>query len=162
MIKNSIVLILLLMTLHSCHPLYCDWDRGYEPLTTIENKQRVAGTYSLSKKFEDYIKSKGYSEVPSLQLHESGAFTLMDMPEFVLDPNEKDPNGTVTDTSGTWKVSCDEPYGCLIELENVAVVSLSHSKKGVMSIPITIGDGDMCKGIVFEKEVFSQTSGFLH
>lgn len=52
---------------------------------------------------------------------------------------------------GAWNVSYDKSYGCLIELQGLCVVSLSE-KNDRLAVPITIGDGDECNGIVFVKE----------
>lgn len=57
----------------------------------------------------------------------------------------------LTNKRGNWSVSCDKSYECMIELDRVCVAPLCK-KDDRISIAITIGDGDECNGIVFEKQ----------
>lgn len=50
---------------------------------------------------------------------------------------------------GKWWVS-SESYDCLIEVSFIGVVPLV-SKDGQMAIMVTLGDGDKCNGVVYEK-----------
>ena len=52
--------------------------------------------------------------------------------------------------NGKWSVSDGASYDCLIELEGICVVPFCI-RKDHFAVPITIGDGDECRGIVFEK-----------
>ena len=149
MIRKFIVVILILSFAQSCHPLFCSWEIGYEQVTKMENSQIVVGQYSLSKKSEEYLKSKGYLKLPKLQILKSREFELTDIPVFIFDGDEE--NKAITDLNAKWSTSCDPSYKCLIELYKFAVVPITENENGVISIPITIGDGDMCNGIVFEK-----------
>jgi len=54
------------------------------------------------------------------------------------------------DKEGKWMVSCGDSNDCMIELENVCVVPLAE-KDGRLAILISIGDGDECNGVVYEK-----------
>jgi len=149
MTRKFILLFLILIFTQSCHPLFCDWKFGYEQLTEMENNQIVVGQYILSQKSKDYLKSEGYSTSPKLTILKSGKYKLTNIPKFILDWNEE--GKTITDLEAKWSASCDPSYKCMIELYEFAVVTILENEDGVISIPITIGDGDACNGIIFEK-----------
>ena len=147
---RSVFPLILIVLVNSCHPLYCNWNSGYEQLTELTPTDVVVGTYALTQTSVDYLSSEGNFETCSLQLLESGEFKLVNAPYFMMrstNPNTR----TSRNRNGKWFSSCSESYDCVIELEGITVVPLSRKKDGPLAIPITIGDGDECNGIIFER-----------
>jgi len=144
-------LIINSVLLSSCHPLYCDWDSGYEQLKEISSADIIAGTYELNSKSIDYLASEGYAGTCKLIILESGTFNLINGPDSMFDSFGRN-SGRSLNKKGKWSTSCGDSYGCMFELMGVLVVPLSRKFDGTLAIPIPIGDGDDCRGIVFERK----------
>lgn len=141
--------ILTVLLFSSCHPLACSWDFGYSQLTAAPNDSKLLGTYKLDEKSSSYLKDNGLNpEKCILILNKDKSFSLKDAPSGISDYGSPSiPFSKV----GKWDVSYGESYGCVIELQGLCVVPLCE-KDDRFAIPITIGDGDECNGIVFEKD----------
>ncbi|OAQ39978.1 hypothetical protein A5893_17430 [Pedobacter psychrophilus] len=147
---NIFLTIFFLWTLSSCHPLGCSWDFGYTQLKVEPNESKLIGIYILSEKSKSYLKDHGLNpEICILKLNADKSFNLENVPSSISNDDLKGSDGT-QNKYGTWSVSCDKSYDCMIELQGTCVVPLCE-KDDRISIPITIGDGDECNGIVFEK-----------
>jgi hypothetical protein len=118
-------------------------------LTAAPNDSKLLGTYKLDEKSSAYLKSNGLNpENCTLTLNKDKSFTLKNAPSGISDYNSP----TIAfSKAGTWSVNCGESYGCLIDLQGLCVVPLSE-KDDRFAVPITIGDGDECNGIVFVKD----------
>lgn len=149
--NNKINIFLLALTiLTSCQPLYCDWNKGYDQLTELTSEDLLIGEYRLTEESEEYLLAKGFKKTPKLTLLESGAFNFKDAPDNLFDPFGRSLGQTINKT-GRWSASCGESYDCMIELQGITVVPISRKEKGPLAIPLTIGDGDECNGIIFER-----------
>lgn len=148
-IKITVLLVSSIL-LNSCHPLFCGWASGYEQLTEITSEDIIVGDYELNAESLDYLDSEGYKGACALQLLESGKFKLINAPDFIFDSFGRN-SGQSLNKNGKWNTSCADSYDCLIELEGITVVPLTRKNDGSIAIPITIGDGDECNGIVFER-----------
>ena len=92
--------------------------------------------------------SKGFSNQEFvLELNENGRYEFSNAPDIILD---KDGHTLmkVMKLEGKWSLYC-EP-SCMMELENVTVEPFGE-RDGTLAILITIGDGDICEGVVYEK-----------
>jgi len=151
----KIRIIFLLFLFVSCHPLFCNWDSDYNQLTIEPSKSEIVGIYELSKDSQDYL-GENYNLWPlKLQLLKNGKFIFLsnENPISMSDKifaSKSELNRLVENKVGKWIVSCSNSYDCLIELEGLFVTPLSE-KNVQLAIPITIGDGDECNGIVYEK-----------
>ncbi|NEU07789.1 hypothetical protein GZH53_05650 [Flavihumibacter sp. R14] len=134
-----------------CHPLFCPWELGYSQLTDVPPQKELIGKYFLSKKSSSLLANEGFNINQSeLELKDDMQFVLTDVPETIVE----DPYSTsksVISRTGTWSMNCGESYDCMIELHGIGVFPLSE-KGGILAVPITMGDGDECRGIVFEKK----------
>ena len=146
---STYLTILTVLLFSSCHPLACSWDFGYIQLTNAPNDSKLFGTYKLDEKSRSYLKDIGLDpEKCILILNKDKSFSLEDAPSGISDYDSPTiPFSNV----GTWNVSYGGSYGCVIELQGLCVVPLSE-KDDRFAVPITIGDGDECNGIVFVKD----------
>ena len=151
MLKRFIVILTIFISLDSCHPFICSWNSGYEQLLELPDNKVFIGNYRLAKKSLDFLKTKGYKENCELKVLESNTFELINAPDLMLNSFDRK-NGSTIDTIGKWSVNCGESYGCMFELEGIVVAPIARKNNGPISILITIGDGDECNGIIFEKE----------
>jgi hypothetical protein len=151
----KIRIIFLLFLFVSCHPLFCNWDSDYNQLTKEPSKSKIVGTYELSKDSQDYLGGNFNLWPLKLQLLENGKFIFLSNKNQIsksdkIFASKSDLNRLVENKVGKWIVSCSNSTDCLIELEGLFVTPFSE-KNGQLAIPITIGDGDECNGIVYEK-----------
>ncbi|MFK7899294.1 MAG: hypothetical protein AB8B61_00915 [Cyclobacteriaceae bacterium] len=147
---KTVILIFCTVLLSSCHPLFCDWDSGYEQLIEITSDSIVIGKYELSEESVKYLKSEGYNRPCLLELLASGNFNLQSAPDFMFDSFGEN-SGQSLNRKGEWGVYCGQSFKCMIELQGITVVPLMRKKDGTIGISITIGDGDECNGLVFER-----------
>ncbi|RYE26632.1 MAG: hypothetical protein EOP45_03600 [Sphingobacteriaceae bacterium] len=113
------------------------------------NDSNLFGKYILNEKSNLFLKDMGLNPVTcTLKLNKDKSFVLENAPSGITDYNTQN---TPFSKTGDWSVNCDKSYGCLIELQGIAVVPLSE-KDGRIAIPIVIGDGDECNGIVFVRK----------
>ncbi|WP_207425732.1 hypothetical protein [Pedobacter sp. SYSU D00535] len=129
--------------------LACSWDFGYSQVSAIPSESELLGTYKLDDKSRSLVNDHGLDpEKCSLSLKKDGLFLLQNAPPGISD--DKSPTESLSKV-GIWSVSSVDSSGFLIELQGLCVVPLSE-KGERLAIPITIGDGDECNGIVFVKE----------
>ena len=145
----SFLLFLMLLS-NSCHPLFCNWDSGYEQLTELSQKDTIVGEYRLTKQSTEYLKKQGYSENCKLKLLETGEYEIINAPDLIFGNSEKNKGKTIN-AKGKWFSSCAESYDCMLELERIAVIPIARKNNGAISLLMTIGDGDECEGIIFER-----------
>jgi hypothetical protein len=150
--KIKSIFILLLFT--SCHPLFCSWQNGYDEINYEPSKSEIIGKYELSEKSKSYLNEDYYSWPLKLEISENNQFKFLfeDNPESLADKifAEKE-NESKRNKIGKWFYSfMDKEKICYFELEGICVEPL-RKKEDKISIMITIGDGDECNGIVYEK-----------
>jgi hypothetical protein len=132
---KRLIYAFLILFLSSCHPVFCTWNLGYKQLDKKPERSNIVGFYQLNEKSKEYLKET-YTEWPlKLELNNDGYYN------FINSSNVK---------TGKWSVSCEESYACLLELEGISVEPL-RAKNGKLAIQVTIGDGDNCEGIIYEK-----------
>ena len=142
--------IIILFILTSCHPLFCTWDNGYKQLTTEPKRERLIGQFKLIESSKEFLVDKGFKNQEfKLELLDNGQFKFTNGPDIIFDREGKTMLGLIN-KEGRWSVSCADSYDCLIELEDVCVMPLAE-KDGRLAILITVGDGDECNGLVYEK-----------
>ena len=129
--------LIILFLLTSCHPLFCTWDYGYSQLKKEPPRNEVVGEYLLNKKSQEYLKLNPIEWTMKLELLASGKYN------FKNERNE-------IQKTGKWSLTCDDSFDCLMELEKISVEPF-YEKNGKYAIGITIGDGDECNGIIYEK-----------
>jgi hypothetical protein len=146
--RNLVLPILLFLT--SCHPLFCSWHSEYSEVKTEPRRETVIGQYRLIQSSKEFLLKKGFSNQEFLlELKENGKFQFTDAPDIIFDSYGRTQKKLI-EYEGKWALICGESYGCMIELENITVEPLAQ-KAGSLAILITIGDGDSCEGIVYEK-----------
>ncbi len=143
------VVITLIWT--SCHPIICGWDRGYKQLDELPSKDSIVGLYELTSKSKEFLYAKGFNKNCQLIIQDSEKYVLKNLPDFVID-SYGETNGKSLNENGRWFVCCIDSEGCMIELEGIQVMPVARKEKGRISILMTIGDGDECNGIIFEKK----------
>ena len=98
----------------------------------------------------NFLNNKGFEvRQCKLELFENGRFKFTNAPDIIFD-GFKIPHNILQDKEGKWSVGCHASYDCLIEFEKVFVVPLAE-KNEQLAILITVGDGDECNGVVFER-----------
>ena len=146
--RHLTILILFLLT--NCHPLFCTWDNGYTQLTTEPKRERLIGQYKIIESSKEFLIDKGFKNQEfKLELLDNGQFKFTNGPDIIFDRQGKSKQELIN-KEGKWSVTCADSFDCLIELENVCVVPLAE-KDGLLAILITVGDGDECNGLVYEK-----------
>ncbi len=132
---KHLTFLIPLLFLISCNPLFCSWELGYTQLELQPELKKTIGLYKLSEKSMGYLSSELSGWTTMLELDENGILNYR--------------NGDVIVKTRTWEISCSESYNCLIDIEE-RVVPFAE-KDGKYAILITIGEGDQCNGIVYEK-----------
>lgn len=147
----KILLLIALLILTSCHPFPCSWESGYSQLTIEPDPTDIVGDYELTNSSVDFLASRKFtSDKYTLTLSENGEFRFDNGPDLLFN-NWDESNKKLIDKKGKWSVSCAESYDCLIELTGVCVAPLAE-KNGQLAILITVGDGEECNGLVYEKK----------
>lgn len=127
----------------SCHPLFCNWDSGYDQLTTEPDHNKISGTYILNDRSVKYLTKEGYAvDSCILELKNDGQFILTRTPDLVFNSFGESKNSYETKT-GKWSVSNYPENGCLMELEGICVEPFLQ-RQGKLAISKTIGDPDQC------------------
>ena len=148
--RMKLINLFALTLLTSCHPLFCNWESSYTQLTTKPDRADIIGEYELTDSSKDFLASRKFTaDKYTLTLSEGGEFRFNNGPDLLFN-NWAESNQKLIDKKGKWSVSCTESYDCLIELTGVCVVPLAE-KNGQLAILITVGDGDECNGLVYEK-----------
>ena len=152
--KIKTIFIFLIFT--SCHPLFCSWQNGYEKINYEPSKMEIIGKYELSEKSKSYL-NEDYNTWPlKLELSKNKQFKFLfeDNPESLADKmfsDNENGNDSKRNKIGKWFLFFDEKGKfCNFELEGICVEPLCKKDEKI-SIMITIGDGDECNGIVYEK-----------
>jgi hypothetical protein len=146
------ILLCILLFLSSCHPLFCTWETGYDEVKNKSEVPSLTGQYLLSGNSRKMMKYEGnYKDIPpsDLTLSWDRTYHLHNAPDWMFD-DSGEPHGQYVDKSGHWSLTCMNNDGCLIELEDVMVVPLCM-RNHKAAILITVGDGDECRGMVYEK-----------
>jgi hypothetical protein len=152
--KIKSIILLLLFT--SCHPLFCSWQNGYEQLNYEPLEREIIGQYELSEKSKSYLNEEYQTWPLRIELSENKEYKLLfeNNSENLADKipeNGQKGNETKKNVKGKWFLGFnDKEKFCDFELEGICVEPLCK-KDGKISITITIGDGDECNGIVYEK-----------
>jgi hypothetical protein len=147
--QMRLLIILTTILLTGCHIGLCTWDFGYKQLTDQPSRDRLVGEYKLIESSRNYLADKGFKKENSkLELLDNGQFKCTSGPDLIFDKGQS--KNEFQNKEGKWSLSCADSYDCLIELDNVCVVPIAE-KDGRLAILITIGDGDECNGVVYEK-----------
>ncbi|PRX12566.1 hypothetical protein [Nonlabens ulvanivorans] len=134
---KHLTFLILILFLVSCKPLFCSWELGYTQMESQPDFQSTLGLYKLSEKSKEYLNMELSGWTTMLELDKDGILNYK--------------NGDVTVKTGTWRISYNESYNCVIDMEErVVPFAIKDGKYGIL---ITIGDGDECKGIVYEKQI---------
>ena len=129
--------LFLFIIFTSCHPLFCDWNSGYDQIKVQPKENEIVGIYELTKDSKNFLKS-GLKKWPKkIELSSNQEY-------YLLMQNDKKIK------NGKWFLSCDQSYGCILELEGISVEPFCK-KENKFAIQITIGDADECNGLVYEK-----------
>jgi hypothetical protein len=119
-------------------------------LTIKPDRDELTGKYELTSSSMEFLAEQGFQAGEcTLELFKDGQFKFTHGPDLVFNSLGISKQQFI-DKAGKWFVSCDEKFDCLIELEGVCVVPLAL-KNEKLAILITIGDGDECSGIIYEK-----------
>lgn len=148
--KQHFLLLLSNFIFIGCHPLFCNWEKGYDQVTTSPDPRRISGIYSLNNQSVKFLTSQGF-KVDSciLEIKENGQFILANVPDIALNSFSESKNTYETKT-GKWNICKYEESGCLMELEGICVEPFLEGH-GKFAISKTLGDPDNCEGIIFEK-----------
>ena len=145
--KMKLLTLLFPLILTSCHPLFCNWNRGFEQLKIKPNIEEVIGKYELDRRSKEFLFDRNYSAGKYyLTLLENGDFKFTNGPDMIFNSWGKS-NQKLIDKEGKWSLSCAKSYNCMIELNGVFVEPLCQ-KDGEIAVLITIGDPDECNGII--------------
>lgn len=147
----SFLAVILIQMLTSCHPFSCSWERGYVQLTQLQTKNSIIGLYKLTSASEEYILGKEFKNECQLTILDSNKYEMKNIPDFIL-AEFGESKGESINKNGKWFLSCADSYGCMIELEGIQVMPIAKKNNGSISFLMTIGDGDECNGIIFEKK----------
>ncbi len=150
------IVIILSFLFTGCHPLFCNWQNGYSELKYELTKESLNGKYELSRKSKSYLNDSFNVWPVRMELTENMEYKLLfeENPLSLADKiflNDKELNETKKNVIGKWSTyfnKRDKNY--LMELEGLTVEPL-FVKDNKIAIFITIGDGDNCEGIIYEK-----------
>jgi hypothetical protein len=131
------ILILLIFLVTSCHPLSCGWTSDYDIVTEKPRSEKILGNYILSKESQKFLKNDFKNWPMNLNLSNDGRYKFFNQQDQLI-------------KEGKWLLYCDGKAECLMELEGITVEPLGLKETDI-AILITIGDGDSCEGIAYEK-----------
>jgi len=150
------IVIVLSFLFTSCHPLFCSWQNGYSKLKNEPTKESLMGKYELSGKSKSYLNDSFNVWPVRIELTENMEYKLLfeENPLSLADKifsNDKELNENKKNVIGKWSTYFDKnDKNCLMEFEGLTVEPL-FEKDNKIAISITIGDGDNCDGIIYEK-----------
>ncbi|WP_158827137.1 hypothetical protein [Mucilaginibacter lacusdianchii] len=124
---------------------------GYDEVQKESDLPSISGQYLLSGHSRKMMKYEGnYQHIPpsELVLASDHTYQLHNAPDWMFN-DFGEPHGQYTDKIGRWNLTCNND-GCLIELEGLMVTPL-YMRNHKAAILITVGDGDECQGMVYEK-----------
>ncbi|MDO6739442.1 hypothetical protein [Wenyingzhuangia sp. 2_MG-2023] len=121
--------ILISFFLISCHPIFCNWDRGYEKIEKKININKIIGTYK--------IKNKKINFPNEIKLSKNGKYYISDT------------INTFFNNRGKWIHFYNNEEN-IIDLETKVV--RFETKGNNYAILFSIGDPDNCEGIIYIKE----------
>ena len=150
-----IILLLLCFCLCGCHPLFCIWNVGYAAPNNPVKIVSVAGKYNLSTYSKKMMYYEGkYTNIPNstIVLNADSTYEITNAPDWLTN-DFGDASGRYFSKKGKWFLICDKQSGCTMEIEGIQTSDhMLHVKKGKMCILLTVGDGDSCQGMVYEKQ----------
>lgn len=133
--KSLTIIFTLLLT--SCHPIYCGWSSDYDNVINPPEREKIVGSYVLSKDSQEFLERDFTNWPINLSLSNDGQYRFFNQLENYL-------------KQGKWSLYCDGKSDCAMELEGITVECLGI-KGSDIALLITLGDGDECEGIVYEK-----------
>jgi hypothetical protein len=153
--RKGIILIvftafLFQLLISSCHSNFCKWDFGYNQLSQLPVDDSIIGTYYLTLQSKEYLKNQGLNRDCELVLMKSDHFRVTNLPVQANDSSTS--QWSYLSKNGIWSVTCMDSSYCMIELEKIAVLPIARKGDGKISILMTLGDGDLCNGIIFERK----------
>ncbi|PJZ64041.1 hypothetical protein CH371_20240 [Leptospira wolffii] len=112
----------------------------------------ISGSYKLTDKSKKFFKITSSSKEDSfLNISKTGNFEMQNVPSL-LKQDLGMPTNKLIILKNNWTVSCIAKSGCMIELTGLGVRRIAYGKNNNLAILFTIGDGDTCEGIAYEKE----------
>ncbi|WP_125250380.1 hypothetical protein [Leptospira wolffii] len=147
-----IQIISICVNFTSCHPLFCWWDMSYSEISDLNVLGDISGSYKLTDKSKKFFKITSSSKEDSfLNISKTGNFEMQNVPSL-LKQDLGMPTNKLIILKNNWTVSCIAKSGCMIELTGLGVRRIAYGKNNNLAILFTIGDGDTCEGIAYEKE----------
>ena len=140
-----------LLFLSSCHPLFCMWDMGFKEVKFIEERHLI-GSYNLTDYSKKVMKYEGnYKGISNstIRLRVDKTYEIVNAPDWLFDDFGESHNQYIN-KSGKWSLTCNENY-CIMELTGLQTGELIFKKSNKLYILLTVGDGDDCRGLVYEK-----------
>jgi len=152
-LKSAFVL-LCICGFCSCHPLFCVWNMGYKSINSHIQRRDVIGTYKLTADSKKMMYNEGkYTHMPNstLVINADSTYLLTNAPDWLNNVFGYSSRGYFS-RKGKWFLVCDTKDGCVMEIEDINTGDLLATKKGKLNILLTVGDGDACQGIIYEKD----------
>ena len=69
---KKILLLVPVVFLTGCHPIFCRWDLGYSQMELMPAKNKVIGVYQLSDESSEYLDGRNQKWTPLIELMENG------------------------------------------------------------------------------------------
>ncbi len=136
-------IILLIIILYSCHPFYCHWKEGLKTVKRISQKDL----------FGKYVSKNRNSEIV-LYIYKNGKFEMTNLNEEIKHDFSINQRNTIV---GTWYFSSINK-DFKIELSEYTIMPIMIDRKKNLSLPLTIGDPDECKGYIFKRVTHQYSS----
>lgn len=95
-----------------------------------------------------------YEHIPNsaLILNVDSTYSIENAPDW-LNNDWGNSSGRYFSKRGKWFLICEKGRRCTMEIEGIQTSDhMIGIKKGKMSVLLTIGDGDSCQGMVYEKQ----------
>lgn len=150
---TCLIATVLVMTFVGCHPLFCNWERGYNVVENQGHAPVITGEYRLTRYSEKMMRYEGnYKNIPDsrLYLQPDGKFKITNAPDWLITESAES-YGQYVLILGKWNFECDDKTGCVLELDGLQTGELVHEKDQKTAVLLTIGDPDSCQGMVYEK-----------
>ncbi|MEI1310330.1 hypothetical protein [Leptospira venezuelensis] len=112
----------------------------------------ISGTYRISANSKKYLQDFSSFENESIiEISKSGNYEMRNIPSVLLQEVSL-PIKKSTILKNRWNIACIENSNCVMELEFLGVRRLARHMSNNLAILFVLGDGDMCEGLVYEKE----------
>ncbi len=105
----------------------------------------------MDKHSKDQMHYEGDYKISNhtLELKNNGTYEFINLPDWALDDFGTF-KGKLVHKTGKWSFSCDDKYGCDINLVGM-ISSELMIKNNQPAVLLNIGDPDDCRGLVYVK-----------